>query len=65
VTTCPVGSYYADGTCLMDYEGARTLPDTVVTGGEYCYGNGDTIYDSYGRKIKNKSHKHSSCESHH
>ena len=44
-----------------------TAPTTVVTGGEYCYGDGSATYDSNGRKIKNKSKKskHSySCNGH-
>jgi hypothetical protein len=41
--------------------------DTVVTGGEYCYGDGSALYDSSGRKIKDKvkmsKHSHS-CNGH-
>ena len=49
----------------MEYEGGRMIEETVVTGGEYCYGDGKAMYDSKGRKIKESSHHKSGCKSHH
>jgi len=65
VPACPAGSYLSEGTCLVEYEGGHSIPDTIVTGAEYCYGDGKAMYDSSGRKIKGKTHDGMNCQGHH
>jgi len=62
---CPTGSYLSEGACLSTFESGHSVPDTIVTGGEYCYGNGKAIYDGHGKKIKGKSHNGHTCKSGH
>ena len=62
--SCPTGSYYSQGSCISSYEGGHSVSDTVIHSGEYCYGNGKAVYDSKGRKIKNKETNHASCSGH-
>ena len=62
---CPTGSYLSEGACLSTYESSHSVPDTIISGGEYCYGNGKAIYDGHGKKIKGKSHNGHTCKSGH
>ena len=39
-------------------------PAPVQTGGEYCYGDGKSVYDSRGRKIKGQTHNYATCKNH-
>ncbi len=46
-------------------EPVYTQPNTTVSGGQYCYGNGKSVYDHNGRKIKGSYHNGSECHSQH
>jgi|GEM_PF-6213619 len=61
VAQCPSGSYYSQGACISQYESGHTVQDTIVTSGQYCYGDGSAVYDSHGRKIKGATHNGTSC----
>jgi len=65
VAQCPSGSYYSQGACISPYESGHTVQDTIVTSGQYCYGDGSAVYDSHGRKIKGATHNGTSCHKNH
>ena len=56
---CPAGTFFDGGACV-----SHTVQDTIITGGEYCYGDGSAVYDSRGRKIKDKAAHSMGCATH-
>ena len=55
--TCPTGTFFSQGSCIAS--------QPAPTSGEYCYGNGKSLYDSKGRKIKgSKARGKLSCQGH-
>ena len=59
--TCPVGTVFDGTNCIIE----ETIQQAPQPSGTFCYGDGNTVYDEFGRKIKNHSHQGFSCDSRH